>query len=496
MKLTVNGNVSPSYVQTLCLLFYPGSRFSEDSTEDGISISVSVETDGGSIVSNVTIDDGKEKYAGSYALDDAASLSRKSMAEKIAVGKAFLEAGKRATGIVPPWGILTGVRPSKLARWNLDDGMTPEEASSVFEREFSVSPEKAELSCRVAQIERELLSRCEKGGCSVYIAIPFCPSRCSYCSFVSFTSERLLSLIPEYLDVLVKEIARTSDMIRRLGMNVSTVYIGGGTPTVLSDAQLDRLLDCISGNFDVSGLTEFTLEAGRPDTITEFKMDSARKHGVTRVSVNTQTLNQSVLDSIGRKHSVSDFFKAYDIARGCGIKDINVDLIAGLPGDGLKSFSDSLEKVADLSPENVTVHSFCVKRSADLKRSGEYDLRNTDAERSVSYSRSSLMAKGYLPYYMYRQKNAVGNLENVGFSLPGHEGVYNVLMMEEVQSIFAVGASAVTKLVGTDQASGKQKIKRIAENKYPYEYLREKRGPDAVSHSEEILNDVLSFFDK
>ena len=202
MKLTINGEISPFYVQTLCLLFYPGSGFSEKSDVDGISICVSLQKTACNLRSEVTIDDGNGVYSGEYVLSQYEKLSRPSMAEKIAVGKAFLEAGKKATGIVPPWGILTGVRPSKLARWNLESGMTLEEASSVFEREYSVSARKARLSCSVAEAERKLLDKSHYGKCSVYIAIPFCPSRCSYCSFVSFTSEKLLSLIPEYLDVL------------------------------------------------------------------------------------------------------------------------------------------------------------------------------------------------------------------------------------------------------------------------------------------------------
>ncbi len=495
MKLKINGDISPSYVQTLCLLYYPASRFS-DKDDDGVSVTASVKRSGGAICSEVTIEDKGVAYTGTYSLSEEEKLSRPSMAEKISLGKAFLEAGKRATGVTPPWGILTGVRPSKLARWNLDAGMTPDEAASVFEREYSVSPDKAKLSCIIAEAERKLLEKPYHGKCSVYIAIPFCPSRCSYCSFVSFTSERLLSLIPEYHGVLLKEIRRTAELIRRIGMDVSTVYIGGGTPTVLNEAQLDSLLDCITDSFDVPSLDEFTLEAGRPDTITEEKMKSAYSHGVTRVSVNTQTLNDEVLSLIGRKHTSSDFFRAYDIARRSGVKDVNVDLIAGLPKDTEKSFSDTLDRVADLRPENVTVHTFCVKRSAEMKTSGGYDLRDAAASGSVRYSQSALMAAGYVPYYMYRQKNAVGNLENVGFTLPGREGIYNVLMMEEIQSIFAVGASAVTKLVKTDPTDGKISIKRIAENKYPYEYLREKTDQDARSVCEKQEDEIVSFFGK
>ena len=495
MKLSIIGDISPFYVQTLCLLFYPGSGFSDKSADDGINVCVVLNKSGGALCSEVTIDDGRGVYHGSYIMPESEKLSRPSMADKIAVGKAFLEAGKAATGIIPPWGILTGVRPSKLARWDLERGMTADEAAAVFEREYSVTSRKAKLSCTVAEAEIKILDPSLFGKCSVYIAVPFCPTRCSYCSFVSFTSERLLSLIPEYLDVLCREIEKTSRLVRRLGMDVSSVYIGGGTPTVLNEGQLDILLDCIYRNFDIGSLLEFTLEAGRPDTITEGKMKSAVSHGVTRVSVNTQTLNDSVLNKIGRKHTSDDFFRAYDIADKSGLRDINVDLIAGLPGDDSASFSNSLDRVAALSPENITVHAFCVKKSADLRHSGGYDLRDAEASSSVDYAQSSLISKGYIPYYMYRQKNAVGNLENVGFSMPGHEGFYNVVMMEEIQSIFAVGASAVTKLVRTDRDSGRTMIKRIAENKYPYEYLREKNGKGPGLENDDKYKEIRSFFE-
>ncbi len=493
MKLKINGDVSPFYVQTLCLLFYPGSKFSEkdDQTADGISVAVDLCEREGRLDASVEIDD-KEVYGGSYSLSLSESLSRPSMAGKIAVGKAFLEAGKKATGIVPPWGILTGVRPSKLARWNLDAGMSPDDAAAVFEREYSVAPDKASLACSVAQAERAILSKDFSGKCSLYIAVPFCPTRCAYCSFVSYTSERLLSLIPEYLEVLCREIDDKCRIIKKLGMEISTVYIGGGTPTVLDAAQLEKLLSTVSGCVDVPSLDEFTLEAGRPDTIDLEKMKCAASHGVTRVSVNTQTLNDSVLRSIGRRHTADDFFKAYETARSAGLNCINVDLIAGLPGEPSKSFISSAKRIADLRPENITVHTFCVKRSADLKQSGAFAPSSREAEESVRLSQSTLISSGYIPYYMYRQKNAASNLENVGFTLPGYEGLYNILMMEEVQSIFAVGASAVTKLVKFD-CDGSPQIKRIAENKYPYEYLREKNShPSEKDSGYERL--LTSFF--
>ena len=493
MKVIINGDVSIFYIETLCLLFYPGSKFS-DKEADGYTVTVNVEEETSEIRASVIINNSKDTYSGEFNLDSTGNLSRPSMAKKIAVGKAFLEAGKKALGIVPPWGILTGVRPSKLALWELEKGKSVDETVRIFVDEYATSNQKAKLACKIASREKSLLKESLYGKSSVYISIPFCPSKCSYCSFVSFTSEKLLSLIPEYLDVLISDIKRTGKLIDRLGHKISTVYIGGGTPSILTENQLEKLLKCVSDSIDVSSLEEFTLEAGRPDTITADKFSIAENYGVSRVSVNTQTLNDDVLRSIGRRHDSAGFFRAYEFAEKSGIRDINVDLIAGLPGESYESFASSVDRIADLSPENITVHTFCVKRSADLRHAGVYAAECITADKSVSYSEETLISRGYQPYYMYRQKNAVGNLENVGYSVPGHECLYNVLMMEEIQSIFAVGAGAVTKLVGKDSTTGELKIVRIAENKYPYEYLSDKGDPDHVKNVQKE-KEIIEFFD-
>ncbi|MBR6918666.1 MAG: coproporphyrinogen dehydrogenase HemZ [Clostridia bacterium] len=493
MKLNIIGDVSEYYAQTLCLLFFPGSKFSAAGEDtDGVEVTAEVTCEGGDIHSKVSIDIDGKNYSASYVLKAGTVLSRPSMASKIALGKAFLQAGKDAVGITPPWGILTGVRPSKLAMECLNK-MSADDARSALVSDYSTSPDKASLACDVAKREKGILDKDYSGTCSLYIAIPFCPSRCSYCSFVSFSSEGLLSLIPEYLDALVADIRDRAGLIKSLGLSLSTVYIGGGTPTVLDVRSLSRLLDAVSGSVDTSALEEFTLEAGRPDTIDKDKIAEAIRHGVSRVSVNTQTLNDSVLSAIGRRHSADDFFKAYSVVRECGVKDINVDLIAGLPGDDFPSFKNSVDKIAELSPENVTVHTLCVKRSADLRRPDSYKPEHDIAVRSVNYSQQSLIERGYAPYYMYRQKNAVGNLENTGYALPGHEGIYNVLMMEEVQSIFAVGASAVTKLVSPRDKENK--IVRIAENKYPYEYLRQRRSDGFAAEREAQNKTIIDYFE-
>ncbi len=333
----------------------------------------------------------------------------------------------------------------------------------------------------------------------LYISLPFCPTRCTYCSFVSYTTPRLLSMIDEYLDAMLQEIEETFEVINAVGLRVNTVYIGGGTPTTLNPEQLRRLLTKINQKLDVSSLLEFTLEAGRPDTITAEKLAVAKELGVTRISVNPQTLNDDILREIGRKHTRDDFFEAYRIAKESGIRDINVDLIAGLPGDDFKSFSETLDGIIRLEPTNITVHTFCVKKASDLLRnnSGVYSLTGGDAAKSVSYSQLNTKFAGYKPYYMYRQKNTVGNLENVGFSIEGHEGIYNVLMMEEVQTIFAVGAGAVSKLVDyKGPKSNQTRIKRLFNAKYPYEYLKaaDDRKNGIASGKKSVMQEALEFF--
>lgn len=496
MKITLDGDVNLYYVQTLCLMFFPGSKFSEkeERAEGEPMVSAQAKEFDGGCFAAVKIEIDGDEYMGESTVLKSEIKGGDSLAAKIAVGRAFLAAAEKLFGFVPPWGILTGVRPAKLAMKNLDLGMSHDECVDAFVNDYSVTAERARLASQVASVERKFITPESRRRCSVYIAIPFCPTRCSYCSFVSFTSKKLLSLIPEYIDVLRGEIAETARIIKELGLEVSSVYIGGGTPTVLSEEKLSLLLDTVNENFDIEVLEEFTLEAGRPDTINAEKLRIAKDGGVTRISVNTQTLNDNILEAIGRRHTGEDFLKAYSLALESGIKDINVDLIAGLPGESFESFRSSIDRVVGLHPTNVTVHTFCVKRAADVLREDRnvYFSKHETALRSVNYSQKVLADNGYAPYYMYRQKNTMGNLENVGYSMPGHEGLYNIYMMEEIHSVFGVGASAMTKLVSP--SDGGAKIVRISENKYPYEYLREKSSPESGEAHEKKRQQIFDFY--
>ena len=498
MILRIEGDINRYYVQTLCMVFFPGATFGENEEPgEGVpEVNVNVYGDSeGSQTAYVSIklNDKVCEATETVSITEEVSIATHA---SVAVGRAIFAAGKEMLGHIPPWGILTGVRPAKVAGGLLDDGKGVIRSKKILRDEYFLNPQKAALAVSVAGTEFKLLKKMDQGTCSIYISIPFCPSRCSYCSFVSYTTPRLLSMIDEYLNAIIEDLRETVDTIKHLGLKVVTVYIGGGTPTTLSASQLETLLSELNRQIDVSSLSEFTLEAGRPDTITREKLDIAKRYGVTRVSVNPQTLNDDILKEIGRRHTSEDFYNAYNIAKESGIRDINVDLIAGLPGDDFKNFSETIDRIIELEPTNITVHTFCVKKASDALRnnSGIYSISGGDAAKSVSYSQLKTKFAGYRPYYMYRQKNTVGNLENVGFSIEGHECMYNVYMMEEVQSIFAIGAGAVTKLVDYKK-NGKSRILRLFKPKYPYEYLRVRN--ESLSYSEDeksIYSQAIKFF--
>ncbi len=501
MILRVDGDINKYYVQTLCMVFFPGATFGENELPGvgvpEVTVNVYKDDDGSKTAFvSMKLNDRVCEATETVRIDEDISVMEHSA---VAVGRAVFAAGKNLLGHIPPWGILTGVRPAKIAGSILSEGRGVLKTKKILRDEYFLNHQKAALAVSVATNEAKLLKKIDKDTCSLYVSIPFCPSRCSYCSFVSYTTPRLLSMIDDYLEVLLHEIDETVEVINAIGLKVNTVYIGGGTPTTLNSEQLEKLLSKINEKIDVASLLEFTLEAGRPDTITKDKLDIAKKMGVTRISVNPQTLNNDILKEIGRKHTCEDFFEAYRIAKESGIHDINVDLIAGLPGDDFKSFSETLDGIIQLQPTNITVHTFCVKKASDVLRNNSdvYSLTGGDAAKSVSYAQLNTKFAGYKPYYMYRQKNTVGNLENVGFSIEGHEGIYNVLMMEDVQTIFAVGAGAVSKLVDFKGSKNKQtRIKRIFNPKYPYEYLQraEEKSISDSDTRKSLMEEVLEFF--
>ena len=366
MILNVEGNINRYYVETLCMVFFPGSTFgiNETSGVDVPEVNVKVYDDGEIKCADVTMKLNDRICHASAAVSPEETVAIATR-ESIAVGRAMFSAGKDLLGHTPPWGILTGVRPAKVAGGLMKNGKGILKAKKVLRDEYFLHPQKAALATTVASVEQKILKKLPQNTCSLYISIPFCPTRCAYCSFVSYTTPRLLSMIDEYLDAMLGEIDEAFEAIRAMNASLSTIYIGGGTPTTLSPKQLKKLFAKIKEHVDTSTLLEFTLEAGRPDTITKEKLCVAKEAGVTRISVNPQTLSDEILKEIGRKHTTEDFFRAYQIAKDSGIKDINVDLIAGLPGDDFRSFSETVDKIIELDPTNITVHTFCVKKASD-----------------------------------------------------------------------------------------------------------------------------------
>ncbi|MCQ2455299.1 MAG: coproporphyrinogen dehydrogenase HemZ [Clostridia bacterium] len=368
----------------------------------------------------------------------------------------------------PEWGILTGVRPARLFIETVKK-MGYDGATRYFSNVLKVGDNKISLLKETAESEDKIISLSKDRSFSLYVSIPFCPTRCSYCSFVSHSVDKATDIIPEYIDCLCREIKYVGDIVKEKNLCLETVYIGGGTPTTLSVEQLDTIIKTVKLNFDLSNCREFTVEAGRPDTITKEKLVLLKNSGVSRISINPQTLNDSVLNAIGRKHTEKQFFDSFALARECGFDNINTDLIAGLPTDNYDSFCKTIDKIIDLSPENVTVHSLSMKRASTLTAVGfshEIDS-GIAATKMVEYARKSLTDNKIFPYYMYRQSKTVGNLENVGYSKKGFEGLYNVYIMDETHTVIACGASAATKL--KNPLSGK--IERIFNYKYPYEYI-------------------------
>ena len=377
------------------------------------------------------------------------------------------------TGITPPWGVLTGVRPAKLMRRYLAQ-YGEEEALRRFTGPLMVSKEKAALACRVAQAENEIAKLSADNSFSLYVSIPFCPTRCAYCSFVSHSIAQAKKLIPDYVRLLCREIGQTAALADELGLRLETVYIGGGTPTSLSADDLKTIMDALNASFDMKNAREFTVEAGRPDTVDREKLTVLKNAGVTRISINPQTFSNAVLARIGRQHTAAETIEKYHLARDMGFDNINMDLIAGLPGDTAEGFAATLDRAVALAPENITVHTLALKRSSELSVSAT-GLPTSDSDgagcRATSEmlrsAASALPAAGYAPYYLYRQSKSAGNLENVGWTKPGRACLYNVFMMEEIHSVLAVGGGAVTRLA--DPRDGR--IERVYNFKYPYEYI-------------------------
>lgn len=376
---------------------------------------------------------------------------------------------REQTGIRPPWGMMTGVRPVRIIHDMRAAGAGEAEIEERFLGHFACTPEKFALARGIADLQRPILEAADPMDCSVYAGIPFCPTRCSYCSFVSRTvgDRNTQKLIGPYVDKLCEELTAIRNTAARNGLRIRTLYIGGGTPTSLSAPQLEQLMAHIAATFDLAALDEYTVEAGRPDCTDAEKLRIIKQYGATRISINPQTFSDQVLKNIGRRHTAQDILDCFAEARRAGHRNINMDLIAGLPGDTVEGFRRSLETAIALRPENITVHTLTLKRASDLvveHRAAAYDDVAAMLEQGTLLEQA-----GYRPYYMYRQKGTLQNLENIGWAKPGTECLYNIYIMEEIHTILSAGAGGSTKLVIPGARCGK--IERIYNFKYPNEYL-------------------------
>lgn len=394
--------------------------------------------------------------------------------------KSFCHAAMKIRKINLPWGVMCGIRPAKNVRELAEEGSSKDEIRDIFKRVYEVSPEKTELALTVAANEKALLEKIGKNSVSLYIGIPFCPTRCVYCSFVSTDIRVSGKYMREFVNKLLMEIDKTAEIINAAGLYVENIYIGGGTPTTLNEEYFEMIFKRLYEKLDLGKVREFTVEAGRPDTITEQKLAVLKKYGVNRISINPQSMNDITLKRIGRSHSVDMVYKAYELSRKIGFDVINTDLIAGLPGETPEMFEYSLDKVIGLDPENITVHSLCLKSKANFKMTDNELAEAEYMNRMLSYTEKITGAAGYVPYYMYRQKNSSGNLENVGYAKPNTMSAYNVNIMEEKQTIIALGGGGSSKIVIGDR------IERVFNFKDPVDYIR--RFDEIIKKKNEILN--------
>ncbi len=471
----ISDHFSALYAKNIISELFPECCFSWDKNiECQMFISNTPTTVRAKIVIDDTVNECTEEF--SVHINDR-------LATTTAIGKAIIKYAKTKNVDVPPYGVLTGVRPFKIAidllsRYDYDNVIYK------LKNTYLVSEDKIELLLSAAMYDQKLRENHTSKDASVYISIPFCPSRCNYCSFISSSAPSKLGLIDLYVDELIFEIERISELIYNNSLNLKSIYIGGGTPTVLSEEQLKRLLSEIDQKLPKNHLIEYTLEAGRPDTINKNKLDVMKSFGITRTCINCQSTDDNVLKAIGRNHTADEFFKAFELAQSYGFDCINTDVIAGLNTDTLTSFKKTIDDVIALSPESITVHTLCVKKSSTIKLEEMMQLEK-NVDDYLSWAKSMCILNAYLPYYLYKQKYSVGNHENVGYCKHGKECYYNIAMMNEIEHVFGIGAGASSKLVGCNDNG---KIEHFYNFKYPTEYIGNKQK---IYNKIEEINTVL-----
>ena len=472
MKLYFHGHNYKYPAEQMLLTLFPGQRPEypngpPGAGEDGLVLSLHLGARQATATAALTWEGRTCRKTRRCPLPDPGDKVARDRAFQHILKLAFYSAGTALLGAEPPWGALTGVRPVKLPTRMLAAGTNEAQVLTTLTEEFRVQPDRAELALTCAKAALDVKESLSRDQLSLYLGIPFCPTRCAYCSFISSDVRGALALVEPYVDALCREIALAGERLAGAGLSLSTAYMGGGTPTTLSAPQLDRVLSAVEKYLPMDRCREFTVEAGRPDTITEGKLKVLRDHGIQRISINPQTMDDRILRSMGRAHTAGQIRQAMELAGAHFGGLVNMDLIAGLPGDSPEGFARTLEEVLAMAPANLTVHTLALKKGARLMEERGSLCSPEGVADMLATARDALSAAGYQPYYLYRQKYMSGSFENVGWCQPGTRCDYNILMMEELQTVFSLGAGGITKLV--DPGTGK--ITRLSNPKYPKEYL-------------------------
>ena len=469
MKLNLRGHEDRYAIEQSLLAFFPEERPVYEG-EDGDSHAEVTLHEGNVYATGVTTLTYGGKTARGEARVRTAGVSDAYERERLrqrALKLSFFRAARDVTGVTPSWGALTGIRPAKLVRSMLEEGMTPGQADRILRDTYCVSPARRRLALESAEAGLRAKRDLRPEEISLYVGIPFCPTRCAYCSFVSASVEKSFGLMEPYLAALEQEITDAARMVAETGLSVKSFYMGGGTPTTLSAQQMDHLLTHLNKSFDLTGCAEYCIEAGRPDTITREKLQVLLDHGADRISVNPQSMEDEVLRAIGRKHTAADIEATMALATSMGFPHVNMDLIAGLPADTPEGFRRTLDKCLTFGADNITVHTLSLKKGSRILLEGLPIPSAQDVSAMLDYANDALRTAGFTPYYLYRQKYMSGSFENVGWCISGAEGLYNIYIMEELHSILSLGAGGSTKMVDPVR----DRIERVFHPKFPTEYI-------------------------
>ncbi|CEO15873.1 coproporphyrinogen dehydrogenase HemZ [Paeniclostridium sordellii] len=442
-------------VAELLKLFTTQFRFIKDNEEYDKRIINSVNIDSNEVNSLTNYYEGENLVISKQESFDITKLNNEEVKKKTktVIKRSMFKVLDKVFETYVPWGVLTGIRPVKIVHSLLDKGISESEIREILKNNYLIKDEKIDLALDIAKRERVFIYPIDKNKISLYVSIPFCPTRCVYCSFPANPMKQFGHLRDDYIKALIKEIKGLAKLLKDTNKEIETLYIGGGTPTALEADQLDTLINALFKELDLTNIKEFTVEAGRPDTITKEKLEVMKKHNVTRISINPQTMNDETLVKIGRDHNVNDIVDCFKLARSLGFDNINMDIILGLVDENLDMVRNTLEKIKELNPESLTVHTLAIKRASTLKENlDKYELtRYEEMIKMIELSMEYAKDMGLNPYYMYRQKHMLGNLENIGYAKEGFECIYNIQIMEEKQSNLAVGAGAISKYVYVDE---------------------------------------------